>query len=216
MLTMTAKAIPATDGRFFGIKEVRDSADGVSQGSDIAQLLDWVDSYLMNGHPDLGRTGAVCPFTRQAAKIDTVRLAISDARAEDEDTAFALIRGAFGELEAIPCKPAMKHFRTVIVGFPGCADADGIAMLKRIQRRHRFYSLARARMIGMMHAGSEDRGLWNPDFRPLRSPMPVLAIRHLVENDAPFAALHPALMVAYLARFPIKGTRRLVNHFRSG
>lgn len=215
MLTTMAKAIPATDGRFFGIEEARDLADGPSQGSDIARLLDWVESYLMNSHPDLGRAGAVCPFTRQAAKIDTVRLAISRARAGDEDDAFALIRGAFGALEAIPCKPAMKHFRTVIIGFPDCADQDGIAMLKRIQRRHRFYSLARARMIGMMHAGSEDRGLWNPDFRPLRSPMPVLAVRHLVENDAPFAALHPALMVAYLARFPIKGTQRLVNHFRS-
>lgn len=216
MLTMTAKAIPATDGRFFGMKEVRDIANGVSQDSDIARLLNWVESYLMNGHPDLGRTGAVCPFTRQAARIDTVRLAISHACPEDEDKTFALIRGAFTELEAIPCKRAMRHFRTVIVGFPNCADPDGIAMLKRIQRRHRFYSLARAWMIGMMHAGSEDRGLWNPEFRPLRAPMPVLAIRHLVENDAPFAALHPALMVAYLARFPIKGTRRLVNHFRSG
>lgn len=211
MLTMMAKAMPPTDGRFFGMKDVRDAA----QDADMERLCDWVETYLMNGHPDLGRTGAVCPFTRQAARIDTVRLAISHARTEDEDKAFALIRGAFGELEAIPCKPAMKHFRTVIVGFPGCADADGIAMLKRIQRRHRFYSLARARMIGMMHAGSEDRGLWNPDFRPLRSPMPVLAVRHLVENDAPFAALHPALMVAYLARFPIKGTRRLVDHLRS-
>lgn len=210
MLTMTAKAIPATDGQFLGMKEVEGFAD-----PEMTDLHGWVESYLMNSHPELGRTGAVCPFTRQAAKIDTVRLAISHARADDEDKAFALIRGAFGELEAIPCKPAMKHFRTVIVGFPQCADPDGIAMLKRIQRRHRFYSLARARMIGMMHAGSEDRGLWNPDFRPLRSPMPVLAIRHLVENDAPFAALHPALMVAYLARFPIKGTRRLVAHFRN-
>ncbi|NVD40854.1 hypothetical protein HT585_18435 [Ensifer sp. HO-A22] len=215
MLTTMAKAIPATDGRFLGIEEVRALADGASQDSHIARLLDWVESYLMNSHPDLGRTGAVCPFTRQAAKIDTVRLAVSHARASDEDDAFTLIRGAFDALEAIPCKPTMKHFRTVIVGFPDCDDRDGIAMLKRIQRRHRFYSLARARMIGMMHAGSQDRGLWNPDFRPLRSPMPVLAIRHLVENDAPFAALHPALMVAYLARFPIKGTQRLVNHFRS-
>lgn len=210
MLTMTAKAIPATSGRFIGMKEAGEIAD-----SEMTILQGWVESYLMNGHPELGRTGAVCPFTRQAARIDTARLAICHARADDEDKAFALIRGAFGELEAIPCKPAMKHFRTVIVGFPDCADPDGIAMLKRIQRRHRFYSLARARMIGMMHVGSEDRGLWNPNFRPLRSPMPVLAIRHLVENDAPFAALHPALMVAYLARFPIKGTHRLFNHFRS-
>ena len=170
----------------------------------------------MAGHPELGRTGAVCPFTRQAAKIDTVRLGISHASPSDKEKAFAPIRDGFGELEKIASKPGMRHFRTVIVGFPGCDSNKGIAMLKRVQRRLRFYSLRRGKMIGMMHATSEDPGLWNPDFRPLRAPLPVLAIRHMVEQDAPFAAKHPPLMAAYLLRFPLAGTRRLIAYMRTG
>lgn len=188
--------------------------DGWSQDRDMATLMGWVHSYLMAGHADLGRTGAVCPFTKQAGKLDTVRLAISHATASDEDEAFSLIRKCFAELEQIPCKPGMEHFRTIIVGFPDCATPEGMTMLEGVQKGHKFYSLSRFRMIGYMFAGNEATGLWNPDFRPLRAPMPVLAIRHLVEQDAPFAARHPLLMVPYLAKFKIAGLKRLYEFWR--
>lgn len=189
--------------------------EGVWAGDAAMQaLVGWVESYLMRGHAELGRTGAVCPFTKQAAKIDTVRVAVSRAGAADEDEAFALIRRSFAELEAIPCKPGMEHFRTIIVGFPECATAEGMAMLGRVQQRHKFYSLSRFRMIGYMFATNDAPGLWNPDFRPLRAPLPVLAIRHLVEQDAPFAARHPLLMAPYLAKFKLAGARRLIDFWR--
>jgi hypothetical protein len=200
-----------TDTSLTTIAEAR---QGAVPGSALAMLLEWVETYLMGSHPELGRSGAVCPFTRQAARIDTVRLAISPAGPSDEEDAFALIRDGFGKLDQIVCKPGMEHFRTVIVGFPACAGPQGIAMLQRVQARHKFFSLARFRMIGMMHAGSEAPGLWNQAFRPLRAPMPVLAIRQLVEQDAPFAARHPLLLVPYLLKFRTAAARRLFTHWR--
>jgi hypothetical protein len=180
----------------------------------LATLADWVESYLMREHPQLGRTGAVCPFTRQAARIDTARLAICEAGPEEEERAFTLVRGSFAALDEIPCKPGMEHFRTIIIGFPRCGGAAGLAMLQRVQKRNKFHSLSRRRMIGLMHAESDAPGLWNPDFRPLRSPLPVLAIRHLVEHDAPFAVRHPLLLLPYLAHFRLTGARRLIQHLR--
>lgn len=177
-------------------------------------LVTWIETYLMQGHPDLGRTGAVCPFTKQAAKLDTVRVAISRAGADDENEAFELMRRCFAELEQVPCKPGMEHFRTIIVGFPDCNTSPGKAMLEQVQKRNKFYSLSRFRMIGYMFEGNEAAGLWNPDFRPLRAPMPVLALRHLVEQDAPFAARHPLLMIPYLARFRFAGLKRLREYWR--
>ena len=188
---------------------VAEARAGAAADPDLATLLGWVEGYLMRDNPDLGRTGAVCPFTRQAAKMDTVRLAICHAGPADEDDAFCMIRRAFGALEEIPCKPGVEHFRTIIVGFPDAKSAEGIAMLQRVQARHKFYSLGRFRMIGFMHATNDAEGLWNPAFRPLRAPLPVLAIRHLVEQDAPFAVRHPLLMAPYLAKFGIAGAKRL-------
>ncbi|MET0574813.1 MAG: DUF6875 domain-containing protein [Mesorhizobium sp.] len=207
----------AADGDLLTVREAHEqvSASGWT-GTPLCTLLDWAENYLMASHPDLGRTGAVCPFTKQAARVDTVRLGISQATAEDEEKAYALVRDGFAALEKIPSKPAMRHFRTVIVGFPGCNSEQGVAMLRRVQRRLRFRSLSRGKMIGMMHATSEDPGLWNPDFRPLRSPIPVLAIRHMVEQDAPFAAKHPPLLVFYLMKFPLAGLKRLWTCMRTG
>lgn len=89
-------------------------------GDDAAMttLADWVESYLMRAHPDLGRTGAVCPFTKQAAKIDTVRLAISRAGAEDEEEAFSLIRRTFAEARRIRVSRAWSTFAPSSSAFP--------------------------------------------------------------------------------------------------
>ena len=212
--TIAAQMIAADAGAaLLGVEAARVRAADAPD-SPLSTLLGWVEGYLMGSHADLGRTGAVCPFTRQAAKLDTVRLAVSDAGPSDEVEAFAQIRASFTELDAIPAKAAMAHFRTVIIGFPACSGEDGIAMLRRVQDRHKFYSLSRNRMIGLMHAQSDAPGLWNPDFRPLRSPFPILAIRHMVEHDAPFAARHPLLLLPYLTRFPFAGLKRLFAHWR--
>ncbi|MGD9916360.1 MAG: DUF6875 domain-containing protein [Rhizobiaceae bacterium] len=212
MLDTTAAGNAVSSAPRLTMEETRQGAWADDAAMNV--LRGWVESYLMRGHADLGRTGAVCPFTKQAAKIDTVRLAISRAGADDEEEAFALIRRCFSELEQIPCKPGMELFRTIIVGFPECSDAAGMKMLERVQRRHKFYSLSRFRMIGYMFAGSEAPGLWNQEFRPLRAPLPVLAIRHLVEQDAPFAARHKLLMAPYLLKFRLAGLKRILEYRR--
>ena len=66
-------------------------------------------------------------------------------------------------------------------------------------------------MIGLFEPNSQAEGLLNPAFRPLRSPVPALAIRMLVEQDAPFVVRNPLLAPVYIAKFPFAGTRRLLS-----
>jgi hypothetical protein len=57
-------------------------------------------------------------------------------------------------------------------------------------------------MIGEYHEGPPDKaGLWNSRFRPLRSPVPLLAIRHMVPTDFPFLSLDDDHVAAYLQLF---------------
>jgi hypothetical protein len=172
-----------------------------------------VKTYLMASHPQLGRSGAVCPFTSQAFRIDTIRIGICDATSLDGARVLAGMRRCFREFKQIPCVAAMKHFRTVIVGFPRLDDAAGLETLAAVQGRLKFYSLLRGLMVGLFHANTSAPGLWNPDFRPLRSPIPVLAIRHLVVNDAPFAARHPLLVPTYVSKYPVAGPKKLLALF---
>src|SRR5262249_47080207 len=147
-------------------------------------VAQWITSYLISAHPDLGRTGDGCPFTAQALRIDTIRIGVSTATSAHTAIIKRDMHECFRQFALIPAAKSMKHFRTIIVGFPGIDDEKGLEGLKIAQAHLKFYCLLRGLMLGRFHAGSNDPGLWNPDFRPLRSPIPLLAIRELVENDA--------------------------------
>gem|GEM_PF-82237 len=175
----------------------------------VLALSSWVRDYLMSSNPDLGRIGDVCPFTGQASRLDTIRLGSSDAGEGDVDRIEAEVLDCFRQFEAIPCKKSQAQFRTVLVSFPNCNSEAGVKTLETVHARLKFYSIFRARMLGLFHSRTEAPGLWNPDFRPLRSPVPVLAIRQLVVQDAPFVVRHPLLLPIYLRKFPFAGLRNL-------
>jgi hypothetical protein len=186
-----------------------------SSGSVLSVLAGWLKDYAMQDHADLGRTGSVCPFVKQATRLDTVRLGISLAGPKDEASVFAHIRSSFDDLKRIPAPPGKERLRTIAIGFPHCASADGIAMLDRVYARHKYYTLLRSRMIAFFHPGSGTHGLWNPAFRPMQSPVPVLAVRYLIEQDAAFAAKHRLMTAPYLLRFGVGGARRLASHWKA-
>jgi hypothetical protein len=175
-------------------------------------IAQWISSYLMSTHPELGRPGDVCPFTSQAYRLDTIRIGVSDAIHSDTSIITSHMRLCFQQLELIPCAKSMKHFRTIVVGFPKLEQPKGFEALKIAQANLKIYSLARGLMIGRFYADANDRGLWNPDFRPMRSPIPLLAIRHLVENDVSFVVRHPLLLPTYFWKYSRAAPKRLLGH----
>ena len=129
---------------FLTFSKAKSDALDAGPADALAKLVGWIETYLMTSNDDLGRAGAVCPFTRQAARIDTARIAVCRAEASDEAAVYKLIRASFKMLDNIPAKAGMEHFRTVVIGFPHCAEEEGIKMLRRVQDGHKFYSLARS------------------------------------------------------------------------
>ena len=192
-----------------------DDAASPEAHPDARVLAEWVRQYLMRPHPDLGRGGHVCPFTAKAARLALLRIGISPLGAADRHRILQTMQDAMRAFHALPCTRATRVFRTVIVGFPNCADPGGIAALHAVQNAMRHHSVVLGKMVGLFEPDSKATGLINPDFRPLRSPVPVLAIRMLVEQDAPFVARNPLLAPVYLAKFPLAGTRRLFVHARA-
>jgi hypothetical protein len=179
-------------------------------------IAQWLTSYLMRPHADLGRPGDVCPFTAQAFRLDTIRIGVCTAASSDVAGVRSAMRYCFQQFAAMPSPRAMGHFRTIVVGFPQMDDAAGLESLRKVQRRLKIYCLLRGLMIGRFYAGSNDPGLWNPDFRPLRSPLPLLAIRQVVESDAPFAIRHPLLIPTYVWKYSLAAPRRLLANFAKG
>jgi hypothetical protein len=177
----------------------------------LAVLKNWTRNFLMRDNPELGRTGNVCPFTSFGARLDTLRFGVSDAGVGEEAKIRAQLRDALDQFDAIPYPKEMGAYRAILIAFPRCSDSDGTETMKRAQQNMRFTGFLRARMLGVFHDAADEAGLWNKDFRPLRAPLPIIAIRSLVAADAAFVLRHPVLAPAYLFNYPFAGPRELAK-----
>ncbi|WXA91173.1 hypothetical protein LZC95_32545 [Pendulispora brunnea] len=92
--------------------------------------------------------------------------------------------------------------RALMVIFPDIHGHDVHGLVDSVQRRLKSEFVDRGLMIGEFHSGPPAApGLHNADFRPLRSPLPMLAIRAMVPSDLPFLRGDTRHCAAYRARF---------------
>jgi hypothetical protein len=190
----------------------QENADPETVGGDPAAIIRrWTREFLMSDHPELGRERNVCPFTAFGARIDTLRFGASEANARGADRIRRELLAAFEQFDEIPHDNNMGVYRAVLIAFPNCGDEEGVKTLSRVQKSLRLTFFARVRMIGVFHANAPEPDLWNKDFRPLRAPLPLVAIRSLVAADFAFVLRRPLLAPAYFYNFPLAGARRLAE-----
>jgi len=109
-------------------------------------------------------------------------------------------RDWFGRLE--PVSGHRAQLKTILILFPDVATADAPGLVDHTQQLLKTEFVRAGLMVGEFHPGPPQApGLWNEDFRPLRSPVPLLAIRHMVPSDLPFLTADAGHLAAYLARF---------------
>jgi hypothetical protein len=168
------------------------SQDPSDVGSDAANRLviarQWITEFVVNPHPELGREGDVCPFMKKAMLQDYVLLRSFDARLGDErmcdfvremrDTLLAMSEAKVGKLDR-------SYLTSVMVPY----GLEEIEMRHQMERVHtvlkpEFVELGL--MLGEFWPGHVGPGLHNKDFRPLSSPLVMLAIRHMVQTDVAF------------------------------
>jgi hypothetical protein len=95
-------------------------------------------------------------------------------------------RNVFLEMEPKSGPEAMN--KAFLLVFPSLTanGTEGAAIVDQVQIRLKPFFVETGLMLGEFHSANQSPGLRNPAFRPLRSPIPMLAIRHMVESDLPF------------------------------
>lgn len=179
--------------------------EGNEPGSDqaiVQQVFAWAQAYLCQPHPELGRSGPVCPFTRPSIRKQTFYVAVHRAPALDEaavtDVA-ARYRDWFMDLAPLTRPDA--QYVTINVVFPEVGPEGWYTLIEATQTRLKPSYVERGIMIGEFHPGPPPKtGLWNPEFHPLQSPVPLLSIRHMVPTDFAFLHERREFMEAYLSR----------------
>lgn len=172
-----------------------------SELADLRQIATWAVDFLSAPHRRLGRRGPVCPYTRLSMDNNSFLLARAggenDVRSI-ESTVDQYRRWFIELLEQI--EGVREHLLTILVVLPGFDRTDS-GPLDALQGRLKDAFVGEGLMVGQFHPRCAQSGLWNDDFRPLRSPVPLLAIRRMVSSDLPFLLDSASHVSAYLSRF---------------
>lgn len=169
----------------------------------VARVIRWAREYLSVPHPELGRAGPVCPYVPSSLRSALFLVAVAPGAprgpAEVADTVL-LHRDWFHQIE--PRDGREAQLKTILMLFPDMPVIDAPTLIDATQEMLKPAFVADGLMIGQFHQAPPDQGgLWNPDFRPLRSPVPLLAIRHMVASDLPFLAGDRRFVASYLTQF---------------
>ncbi|TDV43716.1 DUF6875 domain-containing protein [Actinophytocola oryzae] len=160
----------------------------------------WVDEWVTQPHPDLGRPGAVCPQLAPAIRAQTVwlvALTVAGYTPAHAVGAGTVLMEVFDDLAAGPDRSS-----TALLGFfPELPDEHAATLIDGGHRELRTAFVERGLMLGEFHARSTVGGVHNRALRVMRCPAPMFAVRVMTPHDVVFAdqpALTPAERVAFL------------------
>lgn len=156
----------------------------------LIETADWCEHFLGRPSSLVGRSGNVCPFVPESMMRGSLKLAVipfskpgEEAIPELEATVIAF-REYFLASEKRQGK--IDIFGSYIMVFPDVVGEDAVNIVDPPQRRLKPTFVKEGLMLGEFHPFSMSPGLRNAAFRPLRSPIPMLVIRHMVESDIDF------------------------------
>lgn len=165
----------------------------------------WVHDYLCKPHPELGRSGPVCPFVPTAIEKGLLQVIVYPGvtMETDRQTIHQIMldeRDAF--LNTQPMRGNNAQFKAFLLIFPNLPDPQSHQIIDSIQSHLQEDFVEKGLMVGEFHPGPPDKvGLWNTSFRPLDCPEPMLAIRHMVPTDILFLKDQDNLVAEYLRIF---------------
>jgi hypothetical protein len=181
---------------FFSADEVR--ALATQENPELVEIVDWCENFLGKPSALVGRTGNVCPFVPEAMMRGSLKFTLIALRGrggaavrEIEEVVIAC-RDHFVRREEAQGK--IDIFGSMVILFPDVTRDEAMTVIDPSQRKLKPTFVKQGLMLGEFHPLSPTPGLRNQSFRPLRSPIPLLAIRHMVESDVDFlmAPVDPA------------------------
>jgi SAM-dependent methyltransferase len=166
------------------------------------EIVAWIGTFLCAPHAELGRAGDVCPFAKTALTkraVEFFRTACTDAKSLEEDMRQHLLEFEQGD------RTDIYRCRLIV---PTRMD-DPASAVQSVQRALKPWFVERHLMIGQFYQDCDEPGLWNKDFRPLRTPVPLLAIRNMVPTDVAFLYHDASYLRSYLDKFGSRGSSAL-------
>jgi len=159
--------------------------------SDLAALqavADWIKTFVVKPHKDLGRAGTVCPFVPGSLERNVLWLApeqISDRGEPDVVELMSRYKRLF--LETQPTGGDEVDYKVIVVAFTDLPADRAQGVFDGVVQHLAISSYAdEGILFGPYYEGNETTAIYNSKFRPFQSPVPFMFVRHGVLSDWKF------------------------------
>jgi hypothetical protein len=184
--------MPTQTTNLFLLEDLEDS----SRTSDLADsdlsalraIADWIKSFVVKPHMDLGRAGTVCPFVPGSLEREVLWLAPEQIADRGGPDVVELVRGyqrLF--LETQPTGGDDADYKVIVVVFTDLPADRARGVFDDVIEQLALPSYADDGILfGPYYEGNEATAIYNSSFRPFQSPVPFLFVRQGVISDWKF------------------------------
>jgi hypothetical protein len=151
-------------------------------------VADWIKTYVVKPHKDLGRAGPVCPFVPVSLERRTLWLAPEQIVDRDVPHVVELMNGyrrLF--LDAEPTGGDDADYKVIVVVFTDLSADRAPAVFDAVLQQLAVPSYVQDGIVfGPFYEGHEGTAIYNASFRPFSSPVPFRFVRQGVISDWKF------------------------------
>ncbi|MGZ5008523.1 MAG: DUF6875 domain-containing protein [Methylobacter sp.] len=173
-----------------------------SNQKELTGIKSWITEFLCNPHPSLGRTGSVCPFTKEAIDKDSIYFSLENSFYLNRENEIKKITSQIKLFKEL--KTNNEVYKVIINAYPYIVENE-YNKIELIQNELKPLFVKESLMIGQFYPGCKEKGLWNDNFFPLDSPVSLLAIRNMAITDIAFLISDSCFLEKYLQVFQKKG-----------
>ncbi|MFG2386982.1 DUF6875 domain-containing protein [Streptomyces avermitilis] len=177
------------------------TASIVDVESALESVDSWLTEYISASHPEIGRTGPICPFVSPSRKNRTLEIRIRlVGRAPSLELVEEIARSSLREYALTSWQGRNPMLQAMVVVIPDLRSED-TGLLDQAQARVKDDFVAQGLMVGQFHENCDVTAARNPRFTVSKAPVPVLAIRAIALHDVFFLSERPHWFQKYREKF---------------
>ena len=179
-------------------------------------VADWIKTFVVKPHQDLGRAGTVCPFVPGSLERKTLWLAPEQIADRDVPEVVELMNGYKRLLlDTRPTDGDDVIYNVIVVVFTDLPADRAQGVFDDVLEQLAVPSYAEDGILfGPYYEGNEGTAIYNSSFRPFQSPVPFLFVRHGVTGDWKFFLDDQEWLNLWARRYGESGAQALAEELR--
>jgi hypothetical protein len=179
-------------------------------------VAEWITTFVIKPHEDLGRAGPVCPFVQMALERKTLWLAPEHMADRSTDDVVELISGYQRLLlDAQPTEGDDTIYKSFFVVFTDLRADRAREFFDEVLEHLAVPSYEKDGFaMGGFYEGNEATAIYNASFRPFTSPVPSLLMRLGVISDWKFFLDNEDWFNLWAHRYGESGVKALGEELR--